>query len=46
MLMPFNENKKGDVIFHPQFFHTGFFTGTPDVIADAMGLVSALVVEQ
>jgi len=34
------------VMFHPYFSRNGFFTGNPDATADAMGLVSALVVER
>ena len=33
-------------MFHPHFFHNGFFTGNPDALADAMSLVSACKVEQ
>ncbi len=33
-------------MFHPHFFHPGFFSGTSDAFADAMRLVSARKVEE
>jgi hypothetical protein len=34
-------------MFHPHFFHTGLLScHTPDVTANAMGLVSTLVLEK
>ena len=33
-------------MLHPYFYHNGIFTGTPDAVADAVGLISALFVEQ
>jgi hypothetical protein len=45
--MEFSKRKdtKGQIMFHPHFFHNAFLAGPPDAIADAIGLFSACRVE-